>query len=274
MGTFPTAARLGRQLLLRSNGGTFTVEGIFVSTSDSVYAQNGGKVQLAALQQDVHQNGVTLYVYDSTSSIEIGTAGGAAGGTITIDSGSSVTESGTFYAPTIVDNGALTVAAGETLYMEGALGGSGSVTIDAGSTLTVYGASASGTDTIAFAGAGGTLELGDDPGLPNGMTLTGWASGENLDVRGVTDAAYVSGKSRALRQRIDGWLVQGRLDPTPATHSTSFRSATATRRSRSARAGRTRSAATSPRPRTGAPGRFPGRRTASRSRRPEPIRCR
>ena len=87
------------------------------------------------MQQDVHQNGVTLYVYDSTSSIEIGTAGGAAGGTITIDSGSSVTESGTFYAPTIVDNGALTVAAGETLYMEGALGGSGSVTIDAGSTL-------------------------------------------------------------------------------------------------------------------------------------------
>ena len=57
----------------------------------------------------------------------------------------------------------------------------------------MYGASASGTDTIAFAGAGGTLEFGDDPGLPNGMTLTGWASGENLDVRGVTDAAYVSG---------------------------------------------------------------------------------
>jgi hypothetical protein len=175
------------------NGGTFTVEGIFVSTSDSVYAQNGGKVQLAALQQDVHQNGVTLYVYDSTSSIEIGTAGGAAGGTITIDSGSNVTESGTFYAPTITDNGALTVAAGETLYMEGSLGGSGSVSIDAGSTLIVYGASSSGTNTIAFAGAGGTLELTDYYGLPNGMTLTGWTSGENLDVRGVTDAAYVSG---------------------------------------------------------------------------------
>ena len=62
------------------NGGTFTVEGIFVSTSDSVTAQNGGEVQLAAMQQDVHGNGVTLYVYDSTSSIEIGTAGGAAGG--------------------------------------------------------------------------------------------------------------------------------------------------------------------------------------------------
>ena len=104
-----------------------------------------------------------------------------------------MTESGTFYAPTIVDNGALTVAAGETLYMEGALAGSGSVTIDAGSTLNLYGASASGTDTIAFVGAGGTLELGDNPGLPNGMTLTGWAPGENLDVQGVTDAAYVAG---------------------------------------------------------------------------------
>ena len=176
-----------------ANGGTFTVKGIFVSTSDAVYAQNGGKAQLAAVQQDVHGNGVTLYVYDATSSIEIGTAGGVAGGTITIDAGSSVTESGTFYAPTVVDNGALTVAAGQTLYMEAALGGSGSVTIDAGSTLLLYGASASGTDTIAFNGAGGTLELPDYSGLPNGMTLTGWVSGENLDVRGVTDAAYVAG---------------------------------------------------------------------------------
>ena len=175
------------------NGGTFTVKGIFVSTTDAVYSQNGGKVQLAALQQDVHGNGATLDVEDTTSSIEIGTAGGAAAGTLTIDGGSSVTESGTFYAPTIVDNGALTVAAGESLYLYGALAGSGSVSIDAGSTLTLSGASASGTDTIAFAGAGGTLKLGDAPGLPNGMTLTGWVSGENLDVQGVTDAAYVGG---------------------------------------------------------------------------------
>jgi hypothetical protein len=175
------------------NGGTFTVKGIFVSTSDGVYAQNGGQIQLAALQQDVHQNGVTLYVYDSTSSIEIGTAGGAAAGAITIDSGASVTESGAFYASTIVDNGALAVATGQTLYLQGQLGGTGSVSIGAGSTLVLYGATASGTDTIAFSGAGGTLELADYYGLPNGMTLTGWASGENLDVMGVTDAAYVAG---------------------------------------------------------------------------------
>ena len=36
----------------------------------------------------------------------------------------------------------------------------------------LYGA-ASATDTIAFSGAGGTLKMGDTPGLPNGMTLTG-----------------------------------------------------------------------------------------------------
>ena len=69
------------------NGGAFTVGGTFVSTSDSVYAENGGKVQLASLTEDSHGNGVTLDVYDATSSIEIGTTGGVAAGTITIDAG-------------------------------------------------------------------------------------------------------------------------------------------------------------------------------------------
>ena len=69
------------------NGGTFTVGGTFISTSDSVYAENGGKVQLASLTEDSDGNGVTLDVYDTTSSIEIGTTGGVAAGTITIDCG-------------------------------------------------------------------------------------------------------------------------------------------------------------------------------------------
>ena len=80
------------------NGGTFTVSGTFTSTGDAVYAENGGKVQLASLTEDSDGNGVTLYVYDATSSIEIGTKGGVAAGTITIDSGKTVTEAGTFYS--------------------------------------------------------------------------------------------------------------------------------------------------------------------------------
>ena len=58
------------------------------------------------MTEDSHGNGVTLYVYDATSSIEIGTTGGVAAGTITIDSGKTVTEAGTFYASSgIVDTG-------------------------------------------------------------------------------------------------------------------------------------------------------------------------
>ena len=119
------------------NGGTFTVGGTFTSTSDSVYAENGGKVQLASLTEDSHGNGVTLYVYDATSSIEIGTKGGVAAGTITIDSGQTVTEAGTFYTSsgTIVDNGVLNVGAGQSLNVEGTLDVDGSATIRANATL-------------------------------------------------------------------------------------------------------------------------------------------
>jgi hypothetical protein len=64
--------------------GKFTVGGTFVSSDDSILASDGSQVQLAALQEDAQGRGVNLGV-DATSSIEIGTAGGVAAGTITID---------------------------------------------------------------------------------------------------------------------------------------------------------------------------------------------
>ena len=100
------------------NGGAFTVKGTFTSSSDGVYAENGGTVQLASLAEDSRGYGVTLYVYDATSSIEIGTTGGVAAGTITIDAGKTVTEAGTFYAPTIVNKGTLNIGASQSLYVE------------------------------------------------------------------------------------------------------------------------------------------------------------
>ncbi len=130
----------------------------------------------------------------SVSSIEIGTAGGAAGGAITIDSTSSVTEWGTFDAATIVDNGSLAVAASQTLYVEGSLSGVGNVTVNAGSSLYLFGATTKAANTITFSGAGGTLYLLGEYGLPNGMTLNGWGTGDNIEVLNVTDAAYSAGK--------------------------------------------------------------------------------
>ena len=152
------------------NGGAFTVGGTFVSTSDSVYAENGGKVQLASLTEDSHGNGVTLYVYDATSSIEIGTTGGVAAGTITIDSGKTVTEAGTFYTSsgTIVDKGVLNVGAGQSLTVDGTLEDDGGVTIGAKGQMTV----SSALDLAANMTIGANATLTQDGAITGAGTVT------------------------------------------------------------------------------------------------------
>ena len=206
------------------NGGAFTVGGTFVSTSDSVYAENGGKVQLTSLTEDSHGNGVTLDVDDATSSIEIGTTGGVAAGTITIDKGTTVTETGSFYASsgTIVDKGVLNVGAGQSLTVEGTLEVDGSATIQANATLTQYGAltgagtvtidggaklsltsDSSGTAvTIAFSGAGAELAINsyNDLNASNVFvpTITGFGAADVIDFYDpyatITGAQYAAGQ--------------------------------------------------------------------------------
>ena len=77
---------------------------------------------------------------DSSSSIEIGTAGTAAAGTITIDSGDSVTEYGYFNAYTIVDAGTLQVGASQSLTVNGIFEDEGGLTIGAGANMSLTGA--------------------------------------------------------------------------------------------------------------------------------------
>ncbi len=172
------------------SGGSFTVKGAFISCGDRVNATNGAKVRFSTLQQDARDFGVYLTT-DAMSSIEIGKAGGAAAGTITIDKGVTVTQSGEFSAPTIADNGTLAVAPGQSLELNGALAGSGSLSIGANAALAFSGGGAG--NTVSFAGTDGTLQVSDASGLPNGVTLQGFVSGENLEVQGITDAAYVGG---------------------------------------------------------------------------------
>ena len=75
-------------------------------------------------------------VLDATSSLEISTAGGAAAGSVTIDSGVTTTVAGSFQAPSIVDNGTIIVAAGSALNLLGALSGTGQIDMAAGRTCT------------------------------------------------------------------------------------------------------------------------------------------
>lgn len=104
------------------NGGSFTVQSIFVSTNDQVYASNCGNIQFSALEQDVHQKGRLCGRRGFALLDRDRHGGGAAVGSITIDGGSNLTGSGTFDAPTIAVNAALAVGAGETFYMESRTG--------------------------------------------------------------------------------------------------------------------------------------------------------
>jgi hypothetical protein len=177
-----STAGYGSAYYVSGAGARFTVGGAFVSTDDSVSASGGATVQLAALTEDAHGNGAYLDVYDLNSSIEIGTAGGAAAGTITIDAGKTVTEAGSFSAPTIADNGALAVASNQTLTLSGALTGAGTASIGAGSTLNCA-ANVAASPTLDFAGTGGTLDLSNPLGY-QGADIAGFAATDNVDLAG------------------------------------------------------------------------------------------
>ena len=66
---------------------------------------------MAALADGADGNGTSISLSaDGTSSIEIGTAGNAAAGTVTIDAGVTMTETGIFSAPRIVNDGTIIVS--------------------------------------------------------------------------------------------------------------------------------------------------------------------
>jgi hypothetical protein len=177
-------------------GGTFTVDGTFTSQGNSIDANTGSHVQLTGLTLGTN-GGVYLY-FDSTSSLEVGIAGNAAAGSITIDGGVSVTESGQFFAPSIVDNGTIIVAStsgSNGLALLGSLSGDGQIAIGTGAVLTLSAvASASPTisgfnssNAIDFEGtvsntkyANGILTLYDGSTAVANLNLSGDYSGETF----------------------------------------------------------------------------------------------
>ncbi len=178
------------------SGGSLTVNGLLTSKSNTIAAYDAGHVQLNGLQSFAGQGDVTLDV-DTNSSIEIGSAGGAATGTITIDAGITVTEYGYFSAPRIVDNGILTVVDNAGLTLSGALKGSGQVRIGAGSTLNVYNIDPTSANTIAFTGSGGVLKIAAsalDASKTFLPTITGFNASDAIDFSGtVTSTSYSAG---------------------------------------------------------------------------------
>jgi hypothetical protein len=151
----------------------------------SLIVQAGAAVQAGALVL-----GGGIVSVDAFSSVEIGALGTGAAGTLTIDTGRSVTGEGSLNVlGTIVDNGTIT-AQGGTLLL-GQAGGSGSVSIATEATLSL---TAAETLPIDCAGAGATLIIPGMGEMPGG-TVSGFVTGDSIVVSGspVDGVAYAPG---------------------------------------------------------------------------------
>jgi VCBS repeat-containing protein len=175
----------------RVSDSTFTVQGTFTSVQDSIGADHGGYVQLAGLSGNVELSA------DGTSSIEVGTAGGPATGSITIDPGVTATVSGTLTASDIIDNGTIVVQAGSPLLLNGALDGHGQIQLASSASLTVTTVAATAADTIAYTGTSGALIIAAgaiDASHDFTPAIGGFNGSDVIDYQGtVTTASYDNG---------------------------------------------------------------------------------
>ncbi len=177
----------------------------------------GGSVaDTSIVQLGGSQFTVTGLAADAYSSIELGSVGGAALGAITVDPGVTLAASGSLNANYIVDNGVILVAAGQSLTLGGdaasyasygrfgprvanfidGLTGDGQVSIGADAILTVDSAATNSANTIAFAGAGGTLAIYDTQASPVvfAATISGFQAGDAIDIsRAIDTASFANG---------------------------------------------------------------------------------
>jgi hypothetical protein len=164
------------------------------SSPESLNAKSASTVQLGGLTLGASPGGSAVTV-DSSSVVEIGTAGGAGAGTITIDPGRVVLGSGLMSASNGVSNQGVIVAAGGALNIGAPVTGSGTLAISDGATLFLYGGVS--TQPVRFAGVQGTLEMTLASGaLTSSGPISGFAPGDTIFVASstnVTGAIYSAG---------------------------------------------------------------------------------
>lgn len=153
----------------------------------SVAAVNGGTVVLGDVVLASRATGLWV---DGESAIEVGAAGDAAMGAITVDGGATIASSATATLNGRLVNDGVVLVSGGTLTQAGGVSGSGTVLIGAGAMWVNRGSVASG-QTIVFQGSGGALF---DAGGPMGGTIDGFGAGDSLIVAApVTAAAFTAG---------------------------------------------------------------------------------
>ncbi|HUB44321.1 MAG TPA: choice-of-anchor D domain-containing protein [Acetobacteraceae bacterium] len=203
-------------IAVSGSGSRLTAHGTLTESSTEFYqnvsAGSGGAIQVAGLSL----TGAIFYsafTVDATSSIEIGTAGSAAAGALTVDAGVTVTEASAapvdVYA-NLIDNGDISLT-GSLLSIAGTLSGGGIVQVGTDASLTIGGmagsvdvllggsaamtldGAAAAGGTIAFAGADAALTIGTSYSNSSGSYVyTPYAVGATLSGFAVGDAVNVS----------------------------------------------------------------------------------
>ena len=171
----------------------------------------GGSVRAAALVMG-GGSGASLTT-DPTGWVEIGTAGGALAGAVTVDAGALLSGNGQVDPfGTIVDNGTI-LASGGTLTL-GAVGGGGTLAVAGGATLELYAATSAAIVMNGSAGAGvSTLALSNVRAAPTG-TITGLVSGDIIHLEGseLTGTQYTAGSTGGVLSLYYGAAIVARLN--------------------------------------------------------------
>lgn len=188
-----TAAIVSGSLFATGAGTSLSVSGTVTlgsaSGSAATFNATGGS-HAAVASLFLASAADSIYV-DPASILEVGTAATGAAGQLTIDASTTLAGQGDANAYGQVANSGTITAQSGTLTL-GTLSGTGALQIAAGATLALNGACAAG-QSVTFTGALATLALNAEFDAPAG-TLTGFTTGDAIDIRGsqISAAAYTA----------------------------------------------------------------------------------
>jgi hypothetical protein len=202
-------------LLLAGAGASLTVAGtatlgtitrapisLPVYNAGTVDVTGGGSLQVGALAITTGPEdfgGGTIFV-DSLSSMEIGTAGDAASGALSVDAGESVSAFSLDVVGNVVNNGSFVIGHDGALAISGTVSGTGVIQIGAQAAADFIGPSGTG----GVVGSGQTLELTGDntvdvsPGGSFSAVVSGFAPGDVVSLGAPATAATWTGGTLSL----------------------------------------------------------------------------
>ncbi len=162
--TVSGAVGLGNGVTLDA-GGALTVGGVF---NGGLVASTGSHAKVASVAN------AGFFNLDSTSSIEIGTLGGAVNGAVTVDAGATVTGNSNFLAGNkVIDNGVITITSSAGITASGTISGIGTIILqDGGAALSGPQATIAAGSLALQIGKGSALSL-STIGTGNTVAFTG-----------------------------------------------------------------------------------------------------